>query len=66
MKITELDVTVFAWDDIPAARYGNANPVTTSRGEIGLLRIATDEGLEGHAFLGFAASILMSHPSYDI
>lgn len=52
MKITELDVTVFAWDDIPAARYGNANPVTTSRGEIGLLRTATDEGLEGHAFLG--------------
>ena len=52
MKISEVDVTVFAWDDIPVARYGQANPATSSRGEIGLLRIATDEGLEGHAFLG--------------
>lgn len=52
MKITEVDVTIFAWDNIPQARYGQANPVTTPRGEIGLLRIATDEGLEGHAFLG--------------
>ncbi len=52
MKITAVDVTVFAWDDIPVARYGQANPATSARGEIGLLRITTDEGLEGHAFLG--------------
>ncbi len=52
MKITDVDVTVFAWDDIPQVRYGSANPVTTPRGEIGLLRIATDEGIEGFAFLG--------------
>ena len=52
MQITDVDVTVFAWEGIPFARYGSANPVTVPRGEIGLLRLTTDEGLEGHSFLG--------------
>ncbi|MBA3506699.1 MAG: mandelate racemase [Betaproteobacteria bacterium] len=52
MKITDVDVTIFAWDNIPQARYGSANPITTPRGEMGLVRIATDEGVAGHAFLG--------------
>jgi L-alanine-DL-glutamate epimerase-like enolase superfamily enzyme len=52
MKITDITVTVFAWDGIPAVRYGSSNPVTQPRGEIGLLALQTDEGAVGHAFLG--------------
>ncbi len=53
MKITDVSLTLFAWDDIPATRYA-AN--TTGRfggaSQLGLLTISTDQGIDGHAFLG--------------
>ena len=52
MKITELTVTLFAWEGIPSARYGRANPATRARGELGLVCVSTDQGLQGHSFLG--------------
>ncbi len=52
MKITDVTLTLFKWENIPgelakrhAGRLGG-----TSR--LGLLRVITDEGVEGHAFLG--------------
>ena len=52
MKITEVTVTLFAWEGIPTARYGRANPVTRPKSELGLVQVVTDEGLTGHYFLG--------------
>ena len=51
MKITDVTLTLFAWDDIPPTQYGQHSRFAGSSA-LGLLRIATDEGVEGHAFLG--------------
>src|SRR6185503_13099545 len=55
MKITDVSLTLFAWDDIPPTQYGQHSKFAGSS-SLGLLRIATDQGLEGHAFLGSASN----------
>ncbi len=52
MKITDVTLTLFAWDDIPATTYGAHTGAFQGESQLGLLRIATDQGPEGHAFLG--------------
>lgn len=52
MKITDLTVTLFAWDDIPATQYGRHSGKFAGRSDLGLVTISTDQGVEGHAFLG--------------
>ena len=54
MKITDVTLTLFAWDDIPATTYGAHTGRFSGTSQLGLLRIVTDEGIEGHAFLGSA------------
>ena len=59
MKITDVKVTVWEWRDIPPTRYTLRVKSAGSRtAHMGLVRILTDEGLEGHAFLGSALSPL--------
>lgn len=53
MIITEVDVVLFAWDGIETAPYHGPAEVRTSS-DLGLLRIRTDDGAEGNAFLGSA------------
>ena len=52
MKITDVTVTLFAWDDIPARQYGRHTGRFGGKSELGLVTITTDEGVVGHAFLG--------------
>ena len=54
MKITDVTLTLFAWDDIPPTTYGAHTGRFSGKSALGLLRLMTDEGLEGHAFLGSA------------
>ena len=54
MRITDLTVTLFGWEDLPAIEYSPHNPRTANRSQLGLVAIATDQGVEGHAFLGSA------------
>lgn len=54
MKITDVSLTLFAWDDIPATSYGAHTGRFSGSSRLGLLAIRTDEGLTGHAFLGSA------------
>jgi L-alanine-DL-glutamate epimerase-like enolase superfamily enzyme len=54
MKITDVTLTLFAWKDIPATTYGSHTGSFRGDSTLGLLRIATDQGVEGHAFLGSA------------
>ncbi len=55
MKITDVTLTLFAWPDIPSTQYGRHTGRFSGQSQLGLLRLMTDEGLEGHAFLGSAA-----------
>lgn len=54
MQITHVSLTLFAWDGIPPTRYHAASRLDSGSSALGLLRIGTDAGLEGHAFLGSA------------
>ncbi|MBI1735522.1 MAG: mandelate racemase [Candidatus Rokubacteria bacterium] len=54
MKITDVTLTLFAWDDIPATSYGRHTGRFGGKSQLGLLTIATDDGPHGHAFLGSA------------
>lgn len=52
MKITDLHVTMFRWDGLPAASYSDRNPAAGAPSELGLVTIETDVGVVGHSFLG--------------
>ncbi len=52
MRIRDVTVTLFGWHDIPPTRYHGRAPRAGGSSRLGLVRILTDEGVEGHAFLG--------------
>jgi L-alanine-DL-glutamate epimerase-like enolase superfamily enzyme len=54
MRIDAVEVTLFEWDNIPPTRYSQGAQITSGKSNLGLVRISTDVGLEGHAFLGSA------------
>jgi L-alanine-DL-glutamate epimerase-like enolase superfamily enzyme len=54
MKITDAQLTLFAWDDIPATTYGRHTGRFSGASQLGLLTVTTDDGVQGHAFLGSA------------
>jgi len=54
MKITDVTVTLFKWENIPLKSYDAAVKMVTTHSDLGLVRIKTDEGLEGHGFLGLS------------
>lgn len=54
MKITDVSLTLFAWDDIPPTSYAAHTGKFKGASKLGLLTITTDEGIKGHAFLGSA------------
>jgi L-alanine-DL-glutamate epimerase-like enolase superfamily enzyme len=54
VKITHVSLTLFAWDNIPPTSYHAASRAESGSSALGLLRIGTDAGIEGHAFLGSA------------
>ena len=54
MKITDVTLTLFAWDGIPATSYGAHTGKFAGASQLGLLAIQTDQGLTGHACLGSA------------
>jgi L-alanine-DL-glutamate epimerase-like enolase superfamily enzyme len=55
MKIDHVSLTIFTWDNIPRTSY-HAGSFTQPVSNLGLLRIRTDAGHEGHAFLGSASN----------
>jgi L-alanine-DL-glutamate epimerase-like enolase superfamily enzyme len=52
MKITDVTVTLFTWDGIPATQYGRHSGRFSGTSDLGLVAIRTDAGIDGHAFLG--------------
>ncbi|MBI3456459.1 MAG: mandelate racemase [Candidatus Rokubacteria bacterium] len=54
MKITDVGLTLFAWTGIPTTQYGRHTGRFGGTSQLGLLAVRTDEGVEGHAFLGSA------------
>ncbi len=56
MKITDVSLTLFLWDDVPAVVYGAHTARPTDKSDLGLLAIETDQGILGHAFLGTSSN----------
>jgi L-alanine-DL-glutamate epimerase-like enolase superfamily enzyme len=56
MKITDVTLTLFSWESIPSTIYGHHTARPTGSSDLGLVRIVTDEGIEGHAFLGTSSN----------
>jgi L-alanine-DL-glutamate epimerase-like enolase superfamily enzyme len=53
MKISDVTVTLFAWDDLPPRQFGkHTGKMPGGSSELGLVSIKTDDGVEGHSFLG--------------
>ena len=52
MKITDLSVTLFNWDGIPPTTYNDHTGQFGGDSQLGLVKIHTDEGIDGYAFLG--------------
>src|ERR1700730_11059731 len=51
MKITDVTLTLFAWESIPSTIYGHHTARPTGKSDLGLLAVTTDDGITGHAFL---------------
>jgi len=47
MKITDVHLTLFAWDGIPATQYGRHTGTFSGASQLGLLTIETDDGIRG-------------------
>src|SRR6202022_4906903 len=56
MKITDVTLTLFAWESIPPTVYGQHPARPTGKSDLGLLAITTDDGITGHAFLGTSSN----------
>jgi L-alanine-DL-glutamate epimerase-like enolase superfamily enzyme len=56
MKITEVTLTLFAWDNIPPTIYGQHTARPTGKSDLGLVAVTTDAGIAGHAFLGTSSN----------
>src|ERR1700757_2883912 len=56
MKITDVTLTLFSWDSIPSTIYGHHTARPTGKSDLGLLAVATDQGITGHAFLGTSSN----------
>jgi L-alanine-DL-glutamate epimerase-like enolase superfamily enzyme len=56
MKIDAVDLTLFAWDDIPPTRYTSGAQNQSGKSNLALLSIKTTSGIEGNAFLGSATN----------
>lgn len=54
MKIIDVTLTLFSWDDIPSTSYGAHTGRFSGASKLGLLTISTDQGISGNAFLGSA------------
>ncbi len=56
MQITDVTLTLFAWDNLPTTFYARrSGHGVGGTSDLGLLRILTNESLEGHSFLGSAS-----------
>src|ERR1700757_2466908 len=56
MKITDVTLTLFAWESIPSTIYGHHTARPTGKSDLGLLAVTTDQGVVGHAFLGTSSN----------
>jgi L-alanine-DL-glutamate epimerase-like enolase superfamily enzyme len=56
MKITDVTLTLFAWESIPSTIYGHHTARPTGKSDLGSLAVNTDEGVTGHAFLGTSSN----------
>jgi L-alanine-DL-glutamate epimerase-like enolase superfamily enzyme len=52
IRIIDVTITLFRWTDLPAVTYTRNSTSADGEGQLGLVTIKTNAGIEGHAFLG--------------
>ncbi len=55
MKISDITLTMFGWDVPSGIRSGSLLSPSYGKGEIAVVTVKTDEGVEGYSFLGSAS-----------
>ena len=67
MKITDVKVTVWEWKDIPPTRYTlQAKSAANRSAHMALVKIITDEGIEGHAFFRLPTALQLASALKEI
>src|SRR4029079_148907 len=56
MKIDAVEISLLAWYAIQRTKYTSGSQNQSGKSNLGLLRIKTDAGIEGNAFLGSATN----------
>ena len=59
MKITDVTLTLFGWDDIPATTYGRHTGKFGGKSKLGLLAVTTDA--EWHRLWAAEAKLAQIH-----
>ena len=52
IRITDVSLTLFRWTGLPPVTYTRHSTSGNGEGQLGLVTVKTDAGIEGHAFLG--------------
>ena len=52
ITIVDVTLTIFRWSGLPPVAYTRHRTSSNGEGQLGLVTIKTDAGIEGHAFLG--------------
>ena len=67
MKITDVTVTVWQWNDIPPTRYTKLVSSSKKRStQMGLVKISTEDGIDGYSFFGSSLSTAKHDAPYII
>ena len=67
MKITDVTVTLWQWNDIPPTRYTKLVASSKNRStQMGLVKISTDQGVDGYSFFGSSLSTAQHDAPYIV
>ena len=66
--ITDVTLTIFRWTGLPLITYTRHSTNSNGEGQLGLVTIKTDAGIDGHAFLGasFRSALLDARGLIDM
>ena len=65
MKIIDVKVTVWKWDNIPPTQYTKDFDLDSRSTNMALVQILTDENITGYAFMGHSWQLELQCTTYN-